>query len=216
MIGSFEGTPAVIVGCSEALLCRGVIDALQQDCSARIVDGGTSSGDLEARVCEEVAARSEPLVVVVDDKVEHSLLLRFRAMSPSPRALILLDAPSPLYATLLIAAGVWCIARDTSSAGIRNAVRAAARGDRPTWAAAAGGDAPSPHAQGFRDLTRRETEVLRELSRGRSASETAAVLGISTETVRTHTARIRRKLKVKSKRELIGLALPTEPLTRHR
>ena len=54
-------------------------------------------------------------------------------------------------------------------------------------------------------LTTRETEVLEQVSTGRSNPEIAHTLQISPETVHTHVARIRQKLKVNSKRDLIGI-----------
>jgi DNA-binding CsgD family transcriptional regulator len=58
-------------------------------------------------------------------------------------------------------------------------------------------------------LTRRETDVLRYVSRGdKSYAEIALIMGIKVETVRKHTASIRVKLKVKSRRDLVGLRVP--------
>jgi DNA-binding NarL/FixJ family response regulator len=53
-------------------------------------------------------------------------------------------------------------------------------------------------------LTPRETEVLQHLRLGRSNAEIAAALCISVETARTHTARVLRKLGVRSKWQLVS------------
>jgi DNA-binding CsgD family transcriptional regulator len=57
-------------------------------------------------------------------------------------------------------------------------------------------------------LTPRELEVLEFLSRGQSHAEIAHALQLGVETIRTHSAHIRGKLGVRSKRELIGLPIP--------
>lgn len=48
-------------------------------------------------------------------------------------------------------------------------------------------------------LTPREIEVLRELARGRTARQAAAILGVSPHTVQTHAKRIYQKLSVVSR-----------------
>jgi DNA-binding CsgD family transcriptional regulator len=60
-------------------------------------------------------------------------------------------------------------------------------------------------------LTPREKEVLEGLSRAESNGEIAYEMQIGVETVRTHVARIRRKLGVRSRRALIGVAGPNRP-----
>lgn len=57
-------------------------------------------------------------------------------------------------------------------------------------------------------LTPREIEVLAHLSRSRSYDEIAVSLSIDVETVRTHARRVRRKLGVRTSRELIGVYVP--------
>jgi DNA-binding CsgD family transcriptional regulator len=59
-------------------------------------------------------------------------------------------------------------------------------------------------------LTPRETEILGHLSRSRSYDEIAAILSIDIETVRTHARRVRRKLGLRTSRELIGVYVPED------
>jgi DNA-binding NarL/FixJ family response regulator len=56
-------------------------------------------------------------------------------------------------------------------------------------------------------LTPREREVLTALSRGRSAAETAAELGISAKTVDVHKRNLYAKLGVRSQSEAVAVAL---------
>ncbi|WP_162245982.1 MULTISPECIES: helix-turn-helix transcriptional regulator [unclassified Aureimonas] len=58
---------------------------------------------------------------------------------------------------------------------------------------------------GLFDLTRAEARVARELASGRSAEETAKALGLSLNTVKTHTKAIFRKTGVHRHGELVAL-----------
>ena len=58
-----------------------------------------------------------------------------------------------------------------------------------------------------RSLTAREREVLKFLSEGKSNSEVAEVLGISTRTVETHRANIMNKLDLRNTAELVRYAI---------
>jgi two-component system, NarL family, response regulator LiaR len=57
----------------------------------------------------------------------------------------------------------------------------------------------SPAAKGGGALTERETEILRELARGRANKEIAAELGIGEKTVKTHVSNILGKLGLQSR-----------------
>jgi len=52
-------------------------------------------------------------------------------------------------------------------------------------------------------LTKRECEILQSMIWGDTEGKTAAVLGISVSTIRTHTQRIHKKLGVHSRAEVI-------------
>jgi len=61
-------------------------------------------------------------------------------------------------------------------------------------------------------LTEREVEILKHLNQPTPYAMIALALEISVETVRKHSANIRQKLKVQSRRDLIGI-LPNESTT---
>ena len=66
------------------------------------------------------------------------------------------------------------------------------------------------HCSGVSSLTVRQLEILEYLRTGCSYGEIADALEISIETVRTHAAVIRRRLGVKSKRELLDTRVAGE------
>jgi DNA-binding NarL/FixJ family response regulator len=72
------------------------------------------------------------------------------------------------------------------------------------------GDPVSSAAQAY-GLTRRESDVLRELRQARTNAEIAAELFISEETVRSHTRKLIKKLPVSSRREIPAWLAAYEP-----
>jgi DNA-binding NarL/FixJ family response regulator len=69
-------------------------------------------------------------------------------------------------------------------------------------------EAPVPEAP---VLTPRQTDVFEYLRVGQTCGQIAYALGISEETVRSHSAAILRKYGVRNKRELIGLPARRSP-----
>ena len=63
-------------------------------------------------------------------------------------------------------------------------------------------------------LTNREREVLRLTARGHTAKEMGKQLGLSPKTVRNHLDRVKQKLKVQNKSDLIRYALENELIRR--
>jgi DNA-binding CsgD family transcriptional regulator len=57
------------------------------------------------------------------------------------------------------------------------------------------------------ELTRREQEVAKELTAGRSSREMTEKLGISSETLKSHLANMMRKTQTRSRAELVALLL---------
>jgi DNA-binding NarL/FixJ family response regulator len=203
-VGSGAGHIAVVFGHFDALLSRGLQQILSDDRSLQIV--GT---DLDCTGLEHTALQDAPQVAVLDeaDVVEPSFLERLRVARPAIGIVVLAHRPTIAYAMRLMAKGASCLAKDVSAVDILAAVYIAADGRRvfvdvdghlverscPTTAAAS--------------LTPRELEVLEFLSRGQSHAEIAHALQLGVETIRTHSAHIRSKLGVRSKRELIGLSI---------
>ena len=105
-----------------------------------------------------------------------------------------------------------CLARNTQARDVRNTIHLASRGLQVTPLAATGSTAVTARA---RDplLTAREGDVLLLLRQGHANGQIALELHIGTETVRTHTRHIYRKL-ASPRRSL--LALPHVALAGYR
>jgi DNA-binding NarL/FixJ family response regulator len=160
-----------------------------------------SAQDLDRGGLECHAAGPRPRVVIVPESVGRPACAR---SAPTVSAIVVLARePTVLFGTLLLAAGVSCMDTASSEQSIVAGVRLAAQ-DACVFVSAAG-----TIKRAAREteplLTRREIDVLAELSCGNSTGEIALRLGISVETVRKHTRKVLEKLGAESKRELIGL-----------
>jgi DNA-binding NarL/FixJ family response regulator len=90
------------------------------------------------------------------------------------------------------------------------AVRSTARNER-FFANASGERVERRYPADAEALTEREREVLVLLVKGASYPEVAYKLGMGLRTAEKHAAQILRKLRVGSKRDLIGMPIPPEP-----
>jgi DNA-binding NarL/FixJ family response regulator len=147
-------------------------------------------------------------VAILDENVDHSLLVRMRSNRPLTGLIVLARQPSLLCGTMLLGSGVSCVGDRSVPAAIVAMVHAAARGEA-LFLSADGLRLEQNYPENIGLLTRRERHVLAQLSCDKSDAEIGLALQIGVETVRTHTSRICRKLK-RNRRELIGIRLPSD------
>lgn len=176
----------VLLGRLDELIRRGLREVLCEDPSVRVLDPESCGA-----TCEPAGELSAPYVLVVDEASvpEPTALQRLRASRGAIGVIVLTSDPTGAYRQRMLGGGVFCVCKDAAASDILVAVHLAAVARRP------------PVTQ---SLTARETEVLGCLSLGYSYAETAHALCIGVETVRTHSARIRGKLGVRSKHELVA------------
>ncbi|HEY2537100.1 MAG TPA: response regulator transcription factor [Solirubrobacteraceae bacterium] len=195
MLGRFSA----LVGCGLAQIVR-------EDRGLRIV-----GLDLDSAALEHAVARRAPEVAIVDEPpaalAKPSLLEHLRKSNPETGVVVLAHRPPLAYGMRLLSVGASCVSKDASAADILAAVRVAADGRR-VYASDDGHLVERSSPDLAARLTPRETEVFEYLSRARSHAEIAHALQLGVETVRTHSAHIRRKLGVRNNRELIGLPRP--------
>jgi two-component system, NarL family, invasion response regulator UvrY len=104
-----------------------------------------------------------------------------------------------------LAAGATCVSMDISARELLLTVRLAADGPRPV--ARDDDRTVASRPSRARRLTPRETQVLEHLAKGRTGAQIAHALHIDPETVKTHAARVYRKLNVDGKRELVDFPI---------
>jgi DNA-binding NarL/FixJ family response regulator len=194
----------IALGRFDALVSYGLMQILGHDPAFRII-----GSNLDNPVLERVVAQHMPRIVLLDESAagDLAILARLRKSRAAPGIGVLAQKPTRAYGTQLLAAEASCLPKEAPATDILASVRALADGKRLFVSDGKVIERKYPTAAA--PLTPREIEVLEYLSRGRSSPEVAHALHLSVETVRTHTKRIRSKLGVRSKRDLIGLAIPT-------
>jgi DNA-binding NarL/FixJ family response regulator len=202
---SETGTVTVVVGRFEPLIGRGLMEVLCEDDRVDILGSELGCVELEHAVVARV-----PRVAVVDESAEPFVLARLRLLQPSTGVVVLAYSPSPEYGLRLLTCGATCLARSAPITDILSGIHLTAQGAR-VFASLDGHRVERRYPSNGSLLTPRETEVLRHISANRSNPEIAGELHISVETVSTHVTSIRRKLDAKSKRELVGIPIPTPP-----
>jgi DNA-binding NarL/FixJ family response regulator len=191
----------VVVARLDPLLGRGVEYLLLAEPRVRVL-----ASDLGPTVLETTIERRTPQVAILADTVDYELVARLKATRPGTRLVVIAAEPTPLYGTILLAAGVTCLADSTPLREVIMAVVLAARGECVFFGSGGNKALRAASARGV--LSRREAEVLEHLSHGWSYAQIGQNLHIAPETVRKHAANICRKLNVTSRRELVGRFLP--------
>jgi len=171
-----------------------------------------------------LARQHRPDVVLIGlSELEPSLnlILRLRAdyrpPDTPPRAVVFYtDCTDELVADLLCAGVKGLVNRDATSDEVIAATRTVARGrtmlspeivDRlVNWFRERGASLQTAMRPELSALTRREQEVLTLIGRGMSIDDVAAELYIGISTVRTHLHRIRHKLGLKDRAQLVAFA----------
>ncbi len=196
---------SVVVGRFDPLVACGLAAVLRDDRWLNVLASDVDDAELENAIAQQA-----PRVVILDKAVPRSLLERLREIAPAIGVLVLADDPSHAYGMRVLAAGATCFARNASPADLLAAVRCTGQGGR-IFVTADCDRIERIYPENVFSLTRRETQVLRYLSKGESYAVIALALEIEVETVRKHTVSIRRKLNVHSRHELIGMPVPAGP-----
>jgi DNA-binding NarL/FixJ family response regulator len=173
---------------------------LGEDQSIRVLASG-----LEDDALEDAVARQLPRVAILGEAAEYALLVRLLSRRRAPGVLVLLQE-QPLLWGALLAAGVGCLARSVSPEDLIAAVHLAAMARRTSLSVDRRWVERTVSGE-TEHLTEREIEVFKYLSKSLTYAQIALEMKLAETTVKTHSAQIRRKLGVKSKRELIGMAI---------
>lgn len=182
----------------------GVRQLLSGDPRLEIVGVGLGDTQLELTV----SASAPDVVMLGESGASASLLGRLATLAPGTAVLVLAHVPSRASSMRLLALGATgCLSTDLSAGELLDAIRLAAAGTHVFTPVDRGAAAGRTRRDGIASLTPREREVLTLLGAEQTNAQIAYALHISTETVRTHAARIYRKLGVVSRVELAGIAL---------
>jgi DNA-binding NarL/FixJ family response regulator len=183
----------------EDLLALGLNAALGGDPSVELVVQDIAPAHLDATL-----RAHRPAVLIADVGTLRDLAqVRELALEhPETRLVLLGNRLSSIESAQLLAFGASaCLAFDTETRDLRNAIHLASRGLQ--LQPMPGGEQHAPGREAL--LTPREGEVLGLLRQNQSNAQIALTLQIGIETVRSHARSIYRKLGVSSRRSLLAL-----------
>jgi DNA-binding NarL/FixJ family response regulator len=206
----------VLIADDHALLRDGLRAMLDAQDDLEVVGEATDGEETLARAVE-----LQPDIVIMDirmprmDGIEATRRLVARG-EDAPRVLVLttFDLDEYVFEALEAGAGGFML-KDAPPAQLADAVRTVARGDALLAPAVTRRlieryvrrrPADASLAARFQELTERELEVLRLLTRGLSNAEIGARLFLSAGTVKTHVTRLLAKLRVRDRVQAVVLA----------
>ncbi|ACU75138.1 two component transcriptional regulator, LuxR family [Catenulispora acidiphila DSM 44928] len=179
---------------------------------------GTTDNGMEAIVLVRTA---RPEVVVTDLNLRTisglEMIRRLAKEDTPPSIVVFTEADADKTVSDVLHAGVSCLlGKDARPQELIAAIQAAATGQTvlaPSiaqrlvgWFRAQPEPQEAAMCPGASELTSREREVVRMVARGMSTEEVARELIIGEATVRTHVYRVRTKLGVRDRAELVSLA----------
>ena len=190
----------ILIADDHAVVRKGLRSFLELDPDLKIV-GEAADGAAALRMAREF----QPDVVLMDllmpimDGIAATSAIRREL--PDIEVLALTSVLEESLVIQAIQAGaIGYLLKDTDAPKLRQAIKAAAAGEvqlSPAAAAMLMRKVKAPRSP--ETLTERETEVLRQLARGKSNKEIANSLFISETTVKTHVKNIMQKLDVPSR-----------------
>lgn len=185
----------LIAGRLAPLMRRDLVAALDSERQI-LLEADLSDGALSPAV-----SRHSPQVVILAPSVDYGSLMGLKSHRPCPAVVVLAENPQALLGTMLLAAGVSCVASSALRSSMSRALTRAACGEA-IFIAADGSYVTRALSIPAGLLSARETEILEQLSLERGYAAIAHDLKISPETVRKHTSSICKKLSVKTRFQL--------------
>ncbi|MGE0481665.1 MAG: response regulator [Phycisphaerae bacterium] len=168
----------------------------------------------------EVARATQPQVITLDLVMPGpsgvASVERLRGVAPHARIVVLTMHDDPAYVRAAVAMGAaGYVNKSAADTELIAAIRAVARGrvfidfgENARLDDVLGAGASAAHGQSPVDaLSEREREVLRDAARGYTNQQIADGLSLSVKTVESYRARVMRKLRLKSRADLVRIAL---------
>ena len=204
----------VVVADDQALVREGFVAILESQSDIEVV-----ADVADGRLAVEAARSLDPDVVLMDIRMpEMDGIEATRCLSGSerPRILILttFDLDEYVYEALKAGASGFLL-KDTPRERLVAGIRIVAAGEallapritrRLIEEFLHHPPAPASEPEPFRDLTKRESEVLRLIAQGMSNSEIAEALFVTEATVKTHVAHVLTKLALRDRVQAVVAA----------
>jgi DNA-binding NarL/FixJ family response regulator len=211
-MGQITPDKVIRVGVAEdhPLAREGLVQLLESAEDIVIV-GEAADGEEALRVADSVAG--EPDIFLVDIRLPGidglEVTRRLNDEHPDVRVIILTASEDPAYGTEAMRAGAKAyVLKSAQGEEVLDTVRMVSHGhavlDRGVWNALA--EQRRSRGEQF-GLTAREMDVLRLLGKGYRNRDIAESLGLSPTTVKTHVARIFKRLEVNDRTDAVVTAI---------
>ena len=201
----------ILIADDHAIVRKGIRQLLLEEYpSAKIEE----VGDSESLVAKTITENWDIVICDLDMPGRSGLdaMQQIRAMHPKLPVLIMSIYPEEQYARRLLKAGAaGYLSKDAATEDLAKAVRQVLQGRKYISPAAAviaedigrDGTGKASHES----LSNREFEIFKLIASGRSVSEIAEKLSLSSATISTHRARILAKMDLRTNAELTRYAL---------
>jgi two-component system, NarL family, response regulator LiaR len=198
----------ILLADDHAVVRKGIRDFLEEDPTLQVIAEASDGAEAWALITQQ-----QPQVAVLDIRMPHlsgvELTRRIKERYPQVRVLILTAYDDEPYVLALLRAGAdGYVLKTAQSSDLLAAVKQVFTGKSvidPTIAPALITNLMNPLLT--EQLTERELDVVRGVSKGWTNREIAHHLGISDRTVQGHLANIFTKMHVSSRTELVTAAL---------
>lgn len=202
----------ILIADDHAIVRKGIRQLLLEEYPSAIIE---ETGDGNSLVAKASAEKWDVVICDLDLPGRSGLdaMLQIKEIAPKLPVLIMSIYPEEQYAKRLLKAGAaGYVSKDAATEELAKAVRMVLQGRKyvsPAVAELIAADMgprsadKAPHES----LSNREFEIFTLIASGRSVSEIADKLSLSTTTVSTHRARILAKMNMRTNSELIRYAL---------
>jgi two-component system invasion response regulator UvrY len=202
----------ILIADDHAIVRKGIRQLLLEEYPSATIEETGDGNNLVAKVC---AGKWDVVICDLDLPGRSGLdaMLQIKEIAPKLPVLIMSIYPEEQYAKRLLKAGAaGYVSKDAATEELTKAVRMVSLGRKyisPVVAALIAEDiGPGCNDRTLHEaLSNREFEIFKMIASGRSVSEIADSLSLSTTTVSTHRARILAKMCMKTNSELMRYAL---------
>jgi len=203
---SARGVTTIVIADDHTVVRRALRLLLEEERGFKVV---AEAEDAESAV--RYVRGHKPTVLILDlnmpGQPSMEAIPEIREASPETRIVVLTMQQEPGFARQALQLGVLgYVLKEAADDELVQAVRSAAVGETYLQPALGARLAAEPVST-KRDLSERETDVLRLIALGLTNAEIAGMLFISVRTVETHRAHIQQKLGVSTRAELVHSAL---------
>ena len=202
----------ILIADDHAIVRKGIRQLLQEEYPAALIE---EVGDSETLIAKANAEKWDVVICDLDMPGRSGLdaMQQIKAMHPRLPVVIMSIYPEEQYALRLLRAGAaGYLSKDAATEDLAKAVRQVLNGRKYISPAVAEIMAGGLAGEGtdkasHESLSNREFEVFKLIASGKSVSEIAEKLSLSSPTVSTHRARILAKMNLRTNAELTRYAL---------